>query len=105
MEVAYVAVVVSDPETVQATFERHLKLARADVHFAGRPVPAFQVGRTRIVVLTPDSPGLGDRVKTGLHHVALEAADPIAAAAASGLCSVKPTAVASFDGGDRKSVV
>ncbi len=101
MEIAYVAVVVSDPDLVQSAFERHLRLARADVTFAGKAVPAFEVGRTKIIVLTPDSPSLVGRAKTGVHHIGLEAGNPMAAAEASRLCLDEPSLTASFDGGHR----
>ena len=101
MEIAYVAIVVSDPALVENAFERHLGLARTVVKFRGERVPAFQVGRTKIVVLTQGSPALDGEAKTGLHHVAIECADPLAAARASGLCRKDPAAIDSFDDGSR----
>ncbi len=101
MEIAYVAIVVSDTSAVENAFEQHLRLTRAEVEFRGARVPAFQVGRTRIVVLAQGSSALDSAAKTGVHHVAIECADPLAAARASGLCGETPTVTASFDSGSR----
>ena len=62
---------------------------------------AYQVGQTKIIVLPPDSPALPGPAKTGVHHLAIESADPLAAAGASGLSSAALQTVASFDGGSR----
>ena len=67
MEIAYVAIVVSDPATVNNAFECHLGLARTELKFRGERVPAFQVGRTKIVVLAQGSPALAGEAKTGVH--------------------------------------
>ncbi len=105
MEIAYVAIAVNDTAAVESAFEQHLRLARADVDFRGARIPAFQVGRTRIVVLQQGSPVLdGDDVKAGVHHVAIACPDPLAAAQASGLCREAPTMLESFDGGRRTFV-
>ena len=101
MEIAYVAIVVNDTSAVESAFSQHLQLARADVEFEGARLPAFQAGRTRIVVLAQGSPALAEDVKTGVHHVAIASTDPLAAAKASGLCHGAPTVLASFDGGQR----
>ena len=101
MNVAYVAIVSRDFGCVESAFERQLGLVRATVEFKGSPVAAYQVGETKIIVLPPDSPALPGPAKTNVHHLAIESADPLADAKASGLWHRPTETHASFDGGTR----
>ena len=101
LNVAYVAIVSRDFGCVESAFERQLGLVRATVEFKGSPVAAYQVGETKIIVLPPDSPALPGPAKTNVHHLAIESADPMADAKASGLWHRPTETHASFDGGTR----
>jgi len=91
-ELAYVALVVDDPETSAAIFEKDFGLPREDFSCGGRNVPAVAVGRSVLAMFRPDDSFLGGNARKGVHHIAIAADDPRAAADASGLDTVSSTA-------------
>lgn len=91
-DLAYVALVVDEPETSAAIFEKDFGLPRQDFACGGSNVPAIAVGQSALAFFRPDDPFLGPDAKKGVHHVAIGADDPAAAAAASGLPTVDSAA-------------
>ncbi|MBI4589058.1 MAG: VOC family protein [Candidatus Rokubacteria bacterium] len=92
---AYVALVVSDVEAAAALFQRDFGLTRTDcaVGETGRRAPVLNVGRSALALFAPGDPFVGGQPKPGLHHIALGAKDPVAAAAtakASGIGMAEP---------------
>ena len=81
---AYVAAVVDDPEGVAAVFERDLGLPRAEVPAPGGAVPWIAVGESAIVLFGPGHASTGGAARSGVHHIAIAAADPAARAAQCG---------------------
>ena len=78
---AYVALVAADVPAATAAL-RLLGLRQEAVEAPGRSVPVFPLGATALAVFAPDDPFLGGGARPGVHHIALAAADPLAAAAA-----------------------
>lgn len=81
---AYVAAVVDDPGSVAAVFERDLGLPRTEVPAPGGAVPLIAVGESAIALFEPGHEFTGGAARSGVHHIAIAAADPAAAAAQSG---------------------
>lgn len=77
---AYVAVVVDDPERVATVFERDLGLPRAEVSAPGGAVPWIAVGESAIALFEPGHELTGGAARSGVHHIAIAAADPAAMA-------------------------
>lgn len=84
-DLAYVALSVDDPEASAAIFEKDFQLPRRDFSCGGSRVPVVSVGRSALALFRPDDPFLGPDAKKGVHHMAIAAADPEAAAEASGI--------------------
>lgn len=86
---AYAALVSRDVAVTAAVLERQLGLARTDwaVGDEGRAAPVFAVGESALALFGIGDPFLGAPELPGLHHIALAAADPAAAAEAAGLGS------------------
>ena len=97
-DLAYVALVVDEPETSAAIFEKDFGLPRQDFSCGGSTVPAIAVGRSAMAFFQPDDPFLGPEAQKGVHHIAIGADDPEAAARDSGL----PTINGATDGIDRR---
>ncbi len=72
---AWVAIVTREPERVCRAFEALLGLPRLDSP-APQRLPLYGVGASRIVVATPGDPFVDGETTTGVHHIALETADP-----------------------------
>ena len=81
---AYVAVVVDDPEGVATFFERDLGLARSEVASPAGAIPWVAVGGSAVALFGPGHEFVGGAVRSGVHHVAIEASDPAAHAAERG---------------------
>ena len=81
---AYVAAVVDDPEGVAAVFERDLGLPRAEVPAPGGAVLWIAVGESAIALFGPGHELTGGAARSGIHHIAIAAADPAARAAQCG---------------------
>ena len=86
-DLAYVALAVDEPEASAAIFERDFGLPRRDFACGGSTVPVVSAGRSALALFRPDDPFLGPGAKKGVHHMAIAAADPEAAAAASGIAA------------------
>ena len=84
-DLAYVALAVEDPERIAAIFETDLGLTRHTRETASGPAPVLSVGRSVLALFRPDDPFLGADAKKGVHHIAVTAADPEAAARTAGL--------------------
>ncbi len=87
-DLAYVALVVDEPEASAAIFEKDFGLPRQDFTCGSLTVPAIAVGRSALALFQPDDPFLGPDAKKGVHHIAIAAADPKAAAEDSGVATV-----------------
>ena len=81
---ACVALVVDDPESVAAVFERDLGLPRTDVSAPGGAVPWIGVGASALALFGHGHEFVGGAARSGVHHVAIAASDPVARAAACG---------------------
>ena len=82
---AYLALVVDEPEVSAARLEKDFGLPRRNFKCGGSTVPVIAVGATALALFGQADPFLGPNPKKGLHHLALCAADPEAAARAAGL--------------------
>ena len=87
-DLAYVALVVHEPETSATIFEKDFGLPRQAFACHGSNVPVISVGRSALALFQVDNPLLGPNARQGVHHVAIAAADPEAAAKDSGLATV-----------------
>src|SRR5262245_49613996 len=69
----YVALVVTDVEATAAIFTHVFGLPRTDclVGTTSRSVPVFSMGKSALVLFTPDDPFVGGAAKPGVHHIAL----------------------------------
>ena len=88
---AYVAVVVDDPDRVAAIFERDLGLPRTEVPAPGGAVPRLAVGATSIVLFGHGHEFVGGAARSGVHHFAITTPDPAARAAACGFAAAGAT--------------
>jgi methylmalonyl-CoA/ethylmalonyl-CoA epimerase len=79
-ELAYLALVSSDPAHCCEVLQRDLGLARNELSCAGVPVPVFSAGKIGLAVVAPGHPLAGDAARPGVHHAALAAQDLDAAA-------------------------
>jgi catechol 2,3-dioxygenase-like lactoylglutathione lyase family enzyme len=70
-QIAYVALVSSDPATARGVFERHFGLERAELSSPAGPVPVFALGRSALAVLPPGHPVVDGEARPGVHHIAL----------------------------------
>ena len=77
---AYVAVVVDDPDRVATVFEQDLGLPRTEVAAQGGTVPWIAVGESAIALFGPGHEFLGGAARSGVHHVAITTPDPEARA-------------------------
>lgn len=78
---SYVALVARDLAPVCRFLGDSLGLQRTDVPLQGRAVPFFGIGKSALAVFDVDDPYLDEPRFAGVHHMALAAADPAAAAA------------------------
>ena len=80
---AYAAVIVRDVEDVAAKLEGDFGLARHDLPVGadGHSAPVFAVGDAALALFELGDPFVGGVERPGLHHIALAAEDPEAAAA------------------------
>ena len=84
---AYLALALDDPQASAARFEQDFGLQRRDLRCGAASVPMISVGATALALFSLDDPFLGPNAKKGVHHLGLCAADPEAAARASGVPS------------------
>ena len=81
---ACVAVVVDDPASVASVFERDLGLLRTEVSAPGGAVPWIAVGESAIALFGHGHEFVGGAARSGVHHVAIAAANPVARAVECG---------------------
>ena len=103
---AYVALVVSDVEAAAAVFQRDFGLPRTDcaIGRTRRSAPVLSVGASALALFAPGDPFVGGQAKPGLHHIALGAKDPLAAAslvAAAGIAVAEPELSEGLNGARR----
>jgi len=84
-DLAYLALVVEQPEAIAARFENDFGLPRSSLRCGTSSVPVISVGATALALFGPGDPFVGASAQKGVHHLALGAADPAAAARACGL--------------------
>lgn len=82
---AYLALVVDEPEASAARFETDFGLPRRDFKCGDSTIPVIPVGATAFALFRQGDPFLGPNPRKGVHHLALCAPDPEAAARACGL--------------------
>ena len=88
---AYVAVVVDDPERVAAVFERDLGLPRMEVSTSDGAVPRIAVGASSIALFGHGHEFVGGAARSGVHHIAIAASDPTTRAATCGFAAAGAT--------------
>jgi catechol 2,3-dioxygenase-like lactoylglutathione lyase family enzyme len=79
-QIAYVALVSSEPAAATGVFERHFGLPRVELSSPAGAVPLFPLGRSALAVFPPGHPLVDGEARPGVHHVAL-GVDDLAAAA------------------------
>jgi len=84
-DLAYVALVVDEPDKSAAIFEKDFGLPRQDFTCSGSNVPMVSVGQSALAFFQPSDPFLGPEAKKGVHHIAIAAGNPEATAKASGV--------------------
>ena len=87
-DLAYVALVVDAPEQSAAVFEKDFGLPRTEFTCGRSTVPVISVGASAMAFFQPGDPFLGPDARKGVHHIAIAASDPKAAAEASGMATV-----------------
>lgn len=84
---SYVAAVTRDVEAAVRVLGGVFELPRTEVAGAGArgaaAAPVFAVGRSALALFEPGDPLVDGTERTGIHHIALAAADPAAACAAA----------------------
>ena len=101
---AYVALATRDVAAASLFFDRYLGVARTHCRVpGGREVPVFALGSSALALFDPGDPFLGSNERTGVHHIAIGAADPDAAARDHGLPASPGKASAGLN--DTKQVV
>ena len=88
---AYVAIVVDDPDRVAAIFERDLGLPRTEVPAPGGTVPRIAVGASSIALFGHGHEFVGGAARGGVHHFAIATPDPATRAAACGFAAAGAT--------------
>ncbi len=84
-DLAYLALVVDEPEATAARFESDFGLPRHSVRCGASTIPVISIGATALALFGRGDPFLGANPQKGLHHLALGASDPGGAARACGL--------------------
>jgi catechol 2,3-dioxygenase-like lactoylglutathione lyase family enzyme len=83
-QIAYVALVSSEPAVAANVLERHFGLPRNELSSAGGPVSVFSIGRGALAVFPPKHPLVEGEARPGVHHVALGVDDLEEAVARAG---------------------
>jgi catechol 2,3-dioxygenase-like lactoylglutathione lyase family enzyme len=83
-QIAYVALVSSEPTIAASVFERHFGLPRHELASAEGPVAVFPLGRSALAVFPPKHPMVEGEARPGVHHIALGVDDLEAAVARAG---------------------
>ncbi len=85
IDLAYLALVVDEPEATATRFENDFGLPRHSLRCGASTVPMISIGATALALFRRSDPFLGPNPQKGVHHLAFGAADPAAAARACGL--------------------
>ncbi len=87
---AYVAVVVDDPQQAASEWQRDFGLARTDlaVGDTGRRAPTLVVGAAALTFFAPGDPFLDDAGRTGIHHLGLAVDELRTAAGAAAVAGI-----------------
>jgi catechol 2,3-dioxygenase-like lactoylglutathione lyase family enzyme len=80
-QIAYVALVSSEPAVAANVFERHFGLPRHELSTAEGPVAVFPLGRSALAVFPPKHRLIEGEARPGVHHIALGVDDLEAAVA------------------------
>ena len=88
VDLAYLALVVDEPEVTAVRLETDLGLPRRDVRCGNSNVPMIGVGATALALFGLADPFLGPNPRKGVHHLGLCASDPEAAARSTGVAVV-----------------
>jgi catechol 2,3-dioxygenase-like lactoylglutathione lyase family enzyme len=70
-QIAYVALVSSDPAAAADVFERHFGLPRAELSSPEGKVPVFALGRSALALFPPGHPLVDGEARPGVDHIAL----------------------------------
>jgi len=70
-QIAYVALVSSEPAVAANVFERHFGLPRHELSSAEGSVAVFPLGRSALAVFPPKHPLVEGEARPGVHHIAL----------------------------------
>ena len=76
----YVALISPDPELAASVFETHFGLPRQLCSSEQGKVPVFRIGRSALAVFPCGHPLVEGDTKSGVHHIAVGVADPVASA-------------------------
>jgi catechol 2,3-dioxygenase-like lactoylglutathione lyase family enzyme len=102
-QIAYVALVSSDPATAAGVFERHFGLPRADLSSPADKVPVFALGRSALAVFPSGHPLVDGEARPGVHHLALGVDDLDAAATSAASAGIPAEAPATVGLGGRRA--
>jgi hypothetical protein len=83
-QIAYVALVSSEPAAAGEVLGRHFGLPRTGLSSPVGTVPVFAIGRSALAVFPPGHPLVEGEARPGVHHLALGVDDLDAAAARAG---------------------
>jgi catechol 2,3-dioxygenase-like lactoylglutathione lyase family enzyme len=83
-QIAYVALVSSEPALAANVFEHLFGLPRHELSSAAGPVSVFPLGRSALAVFPPKHPLVEGEARPGVHHIALGVDDLEAAVAQAG---------------------
>lgn len=70
-QIAYVALISSDPEAAAAVCERHFGLKGQALPSSHGPVPVFPLGKSALALFAPGHPMVEGETRPGVHHIAL----------------------------------
>lgn len=84
-QIEYVALVSSDPQQTADVFATHFGLPRQSCKSSEGDIAVFRLGRSALAVFPIGHPLVEGETKSGVHHIALGAANPVAAAKGAGV--------------------
>lgn len=89
-QIAYVALVSTDPDAAADVFERHFGLERCHLASASGPIAVFPLGASALAVFPPAHPLVDGETKPGVHHLALGVDDLDEASRRAAACGATP---------------
>ena len=102
-QIAYVALVSSDPAAATAVLERHFGLARVELSSPAGAVPVFALGRSALAVFPPGHPLVDGEARPGVHHLALGVEDLDVAATSAASAGIPAEGPATVGLGGRRA--